>query len=190
MENLRGIKGRVILAANHASEWDPILIRAAFPFFTRFAPFYFVSGPKENFKSFGWKYSIYGGLLFEMLGAYAIQPGKNDYAHSLSNHIVILNHGRTLVIFPQGKRVAPDEVYKVRGGVAYLAHTTKSPVIPFAIRDTWKITLKDFLFFRRHVSVIIGKPIPHDVVVPQSTPSVDDYKEGGERVMREIERVL
>jgi 1-acyl-sn-glycerol-3-phosphate acyltransferase len=185
-EHLKGLKGRVIIASNHASEWDPILIRTAFPFFSRFAPLYYVSAPKENFKTFGWKYFIYGGFFFEIMGAYSIRPGKHDYAYSLNGHIQILERNQTLCIFPEGKRVAPDEPRQAHGGVAFLSHTTQAPVLPIHIENTYKITAKEFFFSRRKVTLTFRKPFTPQEVVPSSNPTVDDFKQGGEKVLGRV----
>lgn len=186
VENLKDIKGRVIFASNHASEWDPLLIRCAFPFFTHFAPFYFVSAPKENFRTFGWKYFIYGGFLFEIFGAYSIHPGHHDYAFSLQNHLQILNKDQTLIIFPQGKRVAPGEESHAHGGVAFLSHKTQSPVVPIHIEGSYGISLLQFLQGNRRVTVSIKKPIqPSELIVGDNT-SVEDYKKGAGVILREI----
>ncbi len=186
LENMEKLNGRVIIAANHASEWDPILIRAAFPLFTKFSPFYFVSAPKENFRSFGWKYFIYGGFLFEIFGAYSIRPGHHDYAYSLDSHLKILNKNRTLIIFPQGKRVAPGVEVKIHGGVAYLSHSTQSPVVPFHIQGTYRISLREFLLGTRHVTLTIKKALQPEEILDSTIPSVDDYKRGAELIFERV----
>jgi 1-acyl-sn-glycerol-3-phosphate acyltransferase len=185
-ENLKGLKGKVIIASNHASEWDPILIRAAFPLFTRFAPFYFVSAPKENFKTFGWKYFIYGGFLFEIFGAYSIHPGHHDYRYSLHNHLEILKQDNTLCIFPQGKRVIPGEESPAHGGVAYLAHETKATVLPIHIEGTYEVNAKILFSGRHKVTLTIKKPMSHLEIIDPAHTTVEDFKRGGEKVLEKI----
>ncbi len=141
MENLSEMRSNAIFAANHTTELDPILIRAALPIFSRFSPFYFVALPKKNYQSserFGIRSYFYGGKFFEVVGGYATHPGKKDYKWSLQDHIQILKLGYNLCIFPEGKFNKPEaeRATIVHGGVAFLATYTKTPVIPVHIHHT------------------------------------------------------
>ncbi len=176
----------MLIATNHLSEWDPILIRAALPFFTPLAPTYYVSSPKEDFRSFGWKYFIYGGFFFEIYGAYSIRPGKKDYEYSLQTHIEILKKGHTLCIFPQGGLTKPEEIGKIHGGVAFLAHTTNTAVTPAYIYGTYKISLKEFLSFKKKVVITFGEKMYHKDIFQNLNPTVDDMKHGANLIMNNI----
>ena len=47
----------------------------------------------------------------------------------------------------------------VKGGVAYLAYTTKVPVVPVRLEGTFRFSLKNFLSRKIKLGVIFGKPI-------------------------------
>ena len=62
-ENLANIKGPIIVASNHISELDPLLVIAALPFFCRHIPLFYVSREKGFYKV-NWRSVIYGGNFF------------------------------------------------------------------------------------------------------------------------------
>lgn len=183
----------VIIAANHVSELDPVIVRAAFPLFSRFSPLYFVAGNKETFKDrsrFGWRSYIYGGAFFEFLGGFPVYRGHRDYAYSLREHIALLNKRRTVCIFPEGKRTPDGELGEAHGGVAYLSAATDSPVVPVAITGLYGKTWKDFLLGRMRIAVSIGVPFQPRDLVASDEPGAEDYKRGAERIMSAIRELL
>ncbi len=189
-ENIANLPNGVIFAANHSSEWDGILMRVALPFFSRFSPMYYVSLEKKHYTESSWRSFFYGGFLFELLGAYPVYSGKKFYAFSLQNHLALLKQKRTLCIFPEGQRTRDGKLGEPRGGVAFLAHESKAPVIPVAITDMVGLTLKNFIFGRRNVSIIIGRPLLHDELVPNEHPSIDELKKGAGVVMNHIRELM
>jgi 1-acyl-sn-glycerol-3-phosphate acyltransferase len=158
-ENLIGVPKKAIFAANHSSEWDPIMVRYALPFFSQFSPMYYVSLKKESYNSSGWRQYFYGGKLFELLGAYPVYSGFGEYELALKHHINILNSGNTLCIFPEGKKTRDGSIGKARGGVAYLAYRTNTPVIPVTISGLYGLNLKYFLLRKITVTIHYSKPL-------------------------------
>jgi 1-acyl-sn-glycerol-3-phosphate acyltransferase len=72
-ENLKEIKGPIIIAPNHTSELDPTVIPLIFPFLSLKLPIYSVIYPIEKYKTKDWKWKrfIYGKLFFNLLGGYS-----------------------------------------------------------------------------------------------------------------------
>ena len=176
----------LIFAANHSSEWDGTLIRVGLPYFWAGSPMYYVSQVKEFYIASGWRKMIYGGTLFNLLGAYPVYSGHHDYAYSLQNYFHILNHGGNVCIFPEGVRTKTGELGRAHGGVAFLASQTGTTVIPVAISGLVRFKVGDFFLGRRRVVIRYGKPMLPREIVPAETPTVDDYKAGGARVMAKI----
>ena len=177
----------LIFAANHTGELDPAVFALILPFFSKFFPLYFVSNPQERYKSFGWRSYIYGGQFFNMLGAYQIFSGRKNYAFSLQNHIKLLRKGRTVCIFPEGKRTVDGSFSKAHGGVAYLSFTTTTAVLPVSINTLYGMGWKDFFFRRKKLKVFIGTPIEPEVIVPNQNPKVKDFQNGAQMIMNVIE---
>ena len=103
IHNIEEVRGAIIFASNHVSELDPVLVRAALPCFSRFAPLFYVS--RENYLDSieGIRKHLYGGVFFKAWGAYPVEAGKKDYAKSLKNHVNLLKDGCSVCIFPEGR---------------------------------------------------------------------------------------
>ncbi len=189
-ENVKNIKGPVIFASNHTSELDPPIFALILPFFSRLFPVYYVALSKERYKQFGWRSYFYGGVLFNFFGAYPLTVGKKNYEVALENHINLLKLGRTVAIFPEGKRSKDGKLAEGHGGVAYLSYTTSTPIVPIAINTFFDLSWKTFLLRWRKVVVTVGEPMETSSIVPEKNPTIDDFKRGGQRVMDRIKGLM
>ena len=177
----------VIFAVNHSSELDAVLVPASLPFLSPLMPMFYTSRERNFYQQSGWRQILYGGFLFKLWGSHALHSGTKDYETSLKTHIEILKNGRSVCIFPDGKRLSESEIgTRAHGGVAYLAWRTGASVIPVRIRDAYGITLLDFFLRRRYVSVSFGKPILPSELFGTAVPIVADCKSAAERVMETI----
>jgi 1-acyl-sn-glycerol-3-phosphate acyltransferase len=157
-ENLKGIKSNVIIASNHTNEFDPIFIVASLPFFSHILPLSYVSRSKDFYAQMP-RGSIYGGKFFEWMGAYPVYPGLKDYEKSLQHHLDAIHHGRSIGIFPMGKRHSLADISQARGGVSYLAYKTGLPIIPMRIDGVSSLRLIDCLKFKYRMTVTLGRPL-------------------------------
>ncbi len=191
-ENLRELNGPIILAANHTSELDPTALPLCLPFFSKFFPIYFVSNPTEKFKTFGWRSYFYGGVFFNMIGGYQKFSGQKDYAVSLQNHEKLLRQGRTVCIFPEGKRTLDGQLNPAHGGLGYLVFATGAPVVPIAIDTFFNITPGDFFLRRRKVTLTICKPISAGKIILSQikNPSAGNFRDGSQMILDEISKIL
>ncbi|GHU77444.1 1-acyl-sn-glycerol-3-phosphate acyltransferase [Clostridia bacterium] len=121
-------KGGVIYCANHASMWDPVLIGLA----SSRRPVIFMA-KKELFKN-----PVVGALL-KSFGSYPVDRGAADSA-SFRETITLLEHGKTLCIFIQGKRGEKGgaEVTNPKSGAAMFALKSNVPIIPVAVNSTYE----------------------------------------------------
>lgn len=182
-ENFKGLNGPVIIAANHTSELDVTTASMLLPFFSKLLPIYFVSDPKEQFKTFGWRNYIYGGVFFNWLGGYAIHSGHKDYSVSLTDHIQLLKKGHTVYIFPEGKRTLDGNLSPARGGLGFLAFESKATVVPITINTFHALSWKVFLLRKRKVIIKILKPLKYSELFGTDEPIVDDYRMASQVVM-------
>jgi 1-acyl-sn-glycerol-3-phosphate acyltransferase len=188
MENLKDLPRGVIFASNHSSELDPIIVPASLPFCSRFMPMFYVSRPRDFYKTSGWRQFFYGGIFFKFWGAHSAISGHKDYGLSLSSHINILRHGHSLIIYPEGQKTKTGDVMleRARGGVAFLAEKTELPIVPVYIHDVFDLSLKDFLLRRRRVSIIFGKPLYANEIFQQFALATNPYQEFSRKVLVEI----
>jgi len=159
LENLKEIKKNAIFACNHASETDIFLLPAAIPFWSHFSPMFYTSRENEFYGGSGWRRHFYGGILFKILGSYPVVVGLRDYKKALVNQIRIVNNGRNLCVFPEGRTTPNGIIQPAKGGVAYLSYLTKVPIIPVRIDGTFRFSAKNFFMRKIKLSVSFGKPI-------------------------------
>ena len=191
IENIENIQSNVILASNHISELDPVIIAGSLPFFSKHLPLFFTSREKEFYKNMGWKKTIYGGKFFKMWGSYQVYVGLENYEQALRHHLKIINGGKTISIFPSGKRVLQGEPLTAKGGVSFLAQNTQLPIIPVLIQGAENISAKDFFSRKRKIRVIFGQPIyakdifknPESIIMNDQQ---NDYETASAIVMEKI----
>ncbi|MES2985776.1 MAG: lysophospholipid acyltransferase family protein [Patescibacteria group bacterium] len=168
----------LLFAPNHVSEWDGVMVQTMLPFHTIFSPMYFVAMTKDHYQyeKFGWRKYLYGGTFFKMLGAYPAYLGMRDYHASLVNHIELLEYGKSVCIFPEGKisvnTLKPSEP---KGGIGFLAEYTMTDIIPVKLSGFERIDWFKVFTFRRPLVSIIYKPIVRiaDVLEKAKTQGVE-----------------
>jgi len=121
LENLPST-GPVIVAANHVSNWDPIVIAIALN-----RPIHFM-GKVQLFK--------YRPLasLFRSLNAFPVRAGMADRA-AIRQALKVLECGQVLGIFPEGRRNRSGELL-AEPGVILIAVRSGAPILPVACLGT------------------------------------------------------
>jgi len=197
IEHIKNLPSGAVFAANHTSEFDPILIPAAMPFWSPHIPFFYTSRRAEWYAHLGWYARIlYGGLFFKIWGAYPVEAGTHDYAKALRTHATFLTEGHSVCIFPEGGIRSGTEPRRARGGVAYLAWRTGKPVVPVGIVGARGMSLLDIFFRRKSVIVHFGKPLYAAELFAHcgSNPTVDkthnDFTASAQMVMNKIKELL
>lgn len=166
-------KGPVIVAANHVSNWDPVIIAVAL---TR--PVHFMA-----------KVELFNNkLLGKLLTALYVFPVRRGAADrkAIRQALELLEKGQVLGIFPQGvrKKVKPDA--QIQAGAALLALKSGAQVVPAACIGTDK----DFPIGWLHpFKVKLGEPINLDKYHDQKISSFL-LEEVSAHIMREINRLL
>ncbi len=146
LENLPS-HGKVILAGNHTSLLDGVVVMAAYP-----RQVYFLVAESIFERKF-W------GFMARQMGFIPISRGGFN-KESIREAIRILESRSTIGIFPEGRISPSGELLEGRKGVALIARKTNSLVIPFAIEGAyyaWPVPKK---YPRRHpVQIRFGEPI-------------------------------
>ena len=139
--------GPAILAINHLSMLDPILVGAVVPRVVHFMA-------KEEL----FRYPLLGWLL-RCLHAFPVRRGQAD-REALSRALAVLKAGGVVGIFPEGTRSADGQLLPLQGGTAFLALKSGAAVIPVAIAGTHRAMPRGALWPRRaRVQIRIGEPL-------------------------------
>ncbi len=147
LENLPK-EGGYILAGNHLSWIDPFLMLGYFPAEPRI---YFIAAREEVY------YPAWRRIFTEKVGGVIpIERDKNGSSRELLVKVKeTLEGGGVLGMFPEGD-VSGRETGKIlplKRGLAFFASATGAPIVPVGFSGTKE------LWVRRHIRVIVGKPI-------------------------------
>lgn len=131
--------GGLIIAANHSSSWDPILLGCALK-----REVYYM-GKEELFNQ------PLSSWFYTNVHAFPVKRGAPD-RKAIRKAIDILQQGLVLGIFPEGTRVENGQEVEPQSGVALLALKARVPVVPVGLKGS-RYGLPQ---------VLIGKPIQLD----------------------------
>ena len=126
-------EGGFIVASNHLSFFDSLIIQALTPrdvaFFAK-AEYFTTPGVKgKMMKSF-----------FESVGSIPVQRGEQAASvAALDSLVEIIEGGSGIGIYPEGTRSRDGKLYRGRTGVGWLALTTGVPVVPVGLIGTEKL---------------------------------------------------
>lgn len=192
LENLEHIPHGVILASNHISELDPIIIPAVLPLSSRLRPLFFTSRQRKTYvhnPRFSWRGYFYGGLIFKLLGGYPVIIGIHNYEQSLAAHIKLVDEGRTVVIFPEGTRTRDGNLREAKGGVAYLAYRTNAPIVPTLIEGLYNTNFFELLTAKKKIKISFGKPFFVMDILPSREVEIHDFHIAAQEVMKKIKEL-
>jgi 1-acyl-sn-glycerol-3-phosphate acyltransferase len=148
IEHLDGL-GAAILASNHASYIDSVVLMATIPTDFRFLA-------KRRLAN----YPVIGTVI-RRVGHVTIE--KATVAQQLSGADVLarlLREGRQMLVFPEGTFLRPPELLPFRLGAFKAAVDTGRPVVPIALRGTRRVLpAYTWLFTRGPIDILVGAPL-------------------------------
>jgi long-chain acyl-CoA synthetase len=162
--------GAFILAPNHQSYIDPLLLECVLPF-RIFRRLFFV-GAAEYFETPLTKRLARG------LNIVPVDPDAN-LLRAMQAGAFGLRHGKVLVLFPEGERSIDGTVKPFRKGAAILSRHLAVPIVPVAINGVFEIWPRNrSVDWRRllprtghRVSIRFGRPL----VPPQADTSDGEH---------------
>ena len=129
-------EGPIILAANHASNLDPLVMAAVV--LPKVGRRFQWLGKKELF---AWPV---GGWVARNGGVHPVDRATADVeAFRLARRI--LDEGHILFVFPEGTRSADGRLQEARDGTSVLALRTDAPILPVGIAGSHGEALRDLL---------------------------------------------
>ena len=123
--------GAVIVASNHLSFIDSIVIPLAVPH--RRVTFL----AKSEYFSGGGLLGLPRRIFFRAMGAVPVDRGERRDAHAaLDTALQVLDRGWALGVYPEGTRSRDGRLYRGRTGVAWLALQGDVPIVPVGLTGT------------------------------------------------------
>ncbi len=163
-------EGGVILASNHMSFADPVLLGLS-----EKRRLYFMA-KSELFSN------KFAAAVIRALGAFPVERGAGD-GKALKTGEDILKEGNVMTIFLEGTRTKTGELLRPRSGCALVAQQMQLPVVPCCI------TKRNF--FRRFSKTIIhfGDPLSPEQLGLTPDSGRRELKGATTKIMDEIKRM-
>ncbi len=148
-------KGGFIVAANHVSYLDPLVIGISCP--RRL-------GYMARHDLFA--HPVFGGII-RNLGAFPVKRKSADLS-ALKEAVKRLKEGKGLLIFPEGTRQTGGSMAEqAQPGIGFLASKAQVPVVPVFVKGTEKSLPKNSrCVHRARISVCFGRQISFERRLP------------------------
>jgi len=165
-ENIDKSKNYIIVS-NHRSYMDILLAGAVIPLQFRWL------AKKSLFKipMIGWVMKIAGYISVE-------REKLISASRSLDNVRDVLNHGKSVWIFPEGTRTREPELGRFKRGAFFLAREADIPILPVTLINTDRIFYNHMIIKEKWVKVVVGKPFNYK--------SLEKEAKNGKAAMRSL----
>jgi 1-acyl-sn-glycerol-3-phosphate acyltransferase len=164
--------GPVILASNHRSNMDPVLLASALR-----RPVAFMAKAELFVGPLGW--------ILHWIGQFPVRRGGID-REALRQTDAVLARGSMLGLFPEGTR-GEGTFAAVHPGLAYIVVRQRCPVLPVAILGTERVRRRfGWLPLASPVRIVVGPPID----LPQSTSDRAGRRAASELLQRRLQAFL
>ncbi|HSG30486.1 MAG TPA: lysophospholipid acyltransferase family protein [Thermodesulfobacteriota bacterium] len=171
--------GPGIVAANHFSHLDGLLINGASAYRSRREVVFFAAQDLYE-KNFIFK------TMCNIVDCIPVKRDQTDKV-SLLKAIRLLRSNKLFGIFPEGQRSRDGKIGEAKDGVAILALATGCPVIPMGIDGTYRALPRKSNFIKPvNVSLSIGKPLLYPKTKKPSETQIIDVRE---EIMFEIKKL-
>ena len=140
---------KFIVACNHASNLDPLVVGCFFPRMLRYLA-------KEELFT-GW----FLGTCIRALGAVPVSRSSNaSAAGALKGFMKLYQEGSDVLIFPEGGRTLDGKLQPLEAGVALIAAHEHAPILPVFIHGSFKAMPPGSAFVKpAKLRVTFGKPL-------------------------------
>ncbi|MEA1939554.1 MAG: lysophospholipid acyltransferase family protein [Candidatus Caldatribacteriota bacterium] len=142
-------KGPLIIASNHASYLDPLILGISMKRNVHFI------AKKEVFNN------VFGNFICRKLNAFPVDREKIIDMTALKTSIHIVQCGKVLGIFPEGRRSNNGKLQEFKLGIIKIAMKTGAPILPVGIIGSNRIYPRGKIFptlFRHKIIVRYGSP--------------------------------
>lgn len=162
------LKSGCILAPNHISPWETILVPATSK------RLMYMMAKEELFSNAFYRW------FWKTVKAFPVGRGKNDIG-AIKTAIKLLRGGTAVCMFPEGTRSKTGEMLPFKTGVAMIAHSAKVPVIPVGIVSDLK--------FRSKFTIVYGEPIYFDELYGKKLTK-EDLDAATEKIQNAVKKAI
>jgi len=159
--------GPIIIASNHLSNLDPVLVGTACPRRVNFI------AKKELFSNF-----LFGQIL---KGLRVIPLDRQDDKNALRKAIEVLKKGEVIAIFPEGTR-AHGNIQEAKSGLGFLVRKTHATVVPVYVEGSGDTSKNKFF---KKITVTFSEPI-NENSFPVKGEKKEDYSNISNYVLEKI----
>ena len=163
------VKGAVIVAPNHKSNWDPPLIGVAFS--NRVVHY---MAKEELFKN------PIAAWILTMFGTFPVKRGSGD-GSAVMRAVRELRKGYPVGIFPEGTRIKREGLGRFHSGMASIAMIEGTDILTVAVVGSLNMPHP-----KQHPAVLIGKIIH----VEKQKPTKESIQALNEKVKSAIEQLM
>ena len=167
-ENLRGVKGPVLVVSNHVIYLDVGFVLASLPPRLRHKLAVAMGGerlaemrrpPREWFFLRRWLHRMNYFLVVALFNVFPL-PKRSGFRESFRFAGDLVDRGWSVLVFPEGDMTADGKLQPFRAGIGLLANNLKLPVVPIRIDGAYEIREAHSRFNRPgRIRVHIGKPV-------------------------------
>ena len=159
-------KGAYILACNHISNLDPVVIGISTPRRLHFM------AKAELFKQ------PFVGWWLRKLWAFPIKRGEADF-RALKESLKWLKKGEPVLVFPEGTRRKEDKPVNPQPGTGFIALKSQAPIVPVYVRGSDVVMPPGAKLLKRSfILVTYGKPF-----FVNDTPT---YEAASQKILEQI----
>jgi long-chain acyl-CoA synthetase len=174
-ENLRGVKGPLLIISNHIADVDPGFILTALPARLRHRLATGAGGEAmEALRMPAPEKGLFGRIYDRMkwfLGVSLLNlfplPREAGFRRSFAYAGEAVDRGYSVLVFPEGRHTTTGEMNPFRAGVRLLVQNLGIPVLPMRIDGLYELKQAGKKFTAPHkISVRIGNPTRFDLETP------------------------
>jgi len=176
-ERLAKVRGPALLISNHITDVDAALIMSALP--VRWQSRLAIAMSGELLRDWryppataGWfarvKSKVTYALAAGLFNVFSL-PRQSGFRQSFAYAGEAMDHGWSVLIFPEGTETRDGRIQPFRAGIGLLSSELNVPVIPIVLRGLFELKQRRQFFVRPGtVSVTFGEPITFS---PAQTPA-------------------
>jgi long-chain acyl-CoA synthetase len=166
--NLRGVRGPLLIVANHQMDYDVGFVLAALTPRLRYRMAVAMWGerlvkqrhpPKEWFFFRRWLWQTGYYLMYALFNVFPL-PKSALFRDSFRFAASLAERGYSILIFPEGDETPDGTMKEFRPGIGLLVNDLRLPVLPMRVEGLYAIRLAGTRWNRPgRVQVYVGKPI-------------------------------